>query len=215
MAAVALGAAIVTASLLNGDVRPPASPAPQPSGHVGSSAPAPSRTGGSIAGDVPPPDAEPPSGITYVSGLPAETVWDTLTRGGYGCVSFVGMGMEDATLGWTIRCERSLPGAQVAVDVPYWSMRHVVGVFMTVLSDPLEGSIDDARLVVAEASLLAGLEYDGAAPVEATAWVEQSLADSGCFSLPCQASSGSAEVAVQLGERGSATISVVGIAIVP
>lgn len=192
---------------------PPA--ATQTAGASPSQTLAPSISPGPMVGDVPPANAEPPSGVSYLPGLQAADVWDALTIAGYECRSVAGMGFEDPTAGWTIQCDRSLGGAQASVAIPYWSLDHVVGVFMTVLPEPLEASIDDPRLVVAEVNRLTRLDYEGSSVGEATAWVAQALADSGCTETPCQAAFGRAAFTVQLGERGSRIIRLDGHAVAP
>lgn len=175
----------------------------------------PAATAAPLAGEIPPADAQPPAGIYYVDGLQATDVWNTLTTAGYACTSQSGMGLEDPSLGWTIRCERTIAGMRATVSAPYWTLQHVVGVFMTALPEPVGGSIEDPRLVVAEATRLARFDYEGADPGAAASWLAQSLADTRCAETPCQADFGQARLSVQLGEGGSRVVMLDGRAVTP
>ncbi len=175
-------------------------------GPTAASTPSAEPTPAPMTGDLPPPGAVAPVGIAYVDELSATDVWTAFSSAGYDCLSAKGAGGEEASIGWTITCERTSGQMRVTVSIPYWTLDRVVGVFMTVLPEPIDGSINDRSLVVAQANLLTRLDYRGADVGGATAWVARALADSGCSSTPCEVAFGQAEFSVQVGERGSRTI---------
>lgn len=167
-----------------------------------------------IVGDVPPGDARAPTGATYIAGLQAEDVWQAFASSGYRCTS-VASATPDTASGWTIYCDRVTAGLNIAVQVPYWTLENVAGVYATILPEPVESTIGDPSLVLAQAELLVSLDYDGSSVDRGLQWVADSLSDHRCRDVACQATVGQAQISVQAGERGSATIRVDGQSVAP
>lgn len=168
-----------------------------------------------ITGDVPPGDAKPPKGATYVAGLKAEDVWRAFASSGYRCTSVSGADPDYVASGWTIYCDRMTGGVNIAVQAPYWTLDHVAGVYATILPEPVENTIGDPSLVLAPAELLVSLDYDGSSVAKGLPWVAGSVADGRCRDVACQSTVGQAQISVQVGERGSATIRLDGLSAVP
>lgn len=164
-----------------------------------------------IAGELPPPDAAPPSGAHYIPDLRLEALWTVLTTAGYACHSVAGAYPDAEPSGWSLECERELGGAQARVSAPYWTFAHVVGIHVTVLPLPIDGSIDDPTMALTETVRVVSLDYAGADPTTAADWLAQSIDSAACRDTPCQATIGEARLSAQVGERGSRTVSLDGL----
>jgi len=157
-----------------------------------------------MTGELPPPDAEPPPGLTYIAGMEAAELWATLVAGGYECDSVAGV-EPHTTLGWVMSCQKLVPGMEIAVHARYWTMDHVQGISAFVLPNPLEGTVDP-DLALGEATRFAGLDYEDSDRAGALRWLTSALNDAGCRELPCHEDIGGVRFGVQVGERGSRSI---------
>lgn len=196
-------------------------PSPLPSSPVASeSARPPTATtpaspdgGTGMLGDLPPPDAKAPPGTTYIPGLRAEALWNSLISQKFECRSAEGAYPDGDPPGWSILCTRTADGAETTVTAPYWAFDRVVAIHVTVLPHPIDGSIPAA---VSRQELDAVLEAAQAALGGSTArdWALDRIGADACRQTPCQREVGQTRLSVQSGQRGSGTLTIDGLAIV-